>query len=308
MKMKLNIVMILVVHVVITLCILSAGGGLLASAFSPSIHTAATTARNGPLCTTIIETASTSQRISRHPSYFGPIDDKQNKLYLSSSSETSSSEEIEGGGQKGEELQQDRLLSLLDFIQNREKGRLPCGLDANEKEQELVASVIAEVEQDSGNNLVTMNNGIIEAKDLFGDWQLLYTSSRTMIINKSLSGLGRSTSDLAQFVSLVQKLGGNKYIGNAEFVEQFGKGDSKLEVFITGEWFTKRERNPFTGKPCTAIEVQLEKVMYGPSTNSAGDWNSLGPIKLLDVLYLSTDMMISRVNVKPDSMFVWKRI
>ena len=109
------------------------------------------------------------------------------------------------------EIQQDRLQSLLDYIQNREKGRESCGLDANEKEQDLVASVIAEVEQDERNNLVKQRKGgEITFADLQGDWQLLYTSSRTMIINKSLTGLGRSSSEYAQFSRLVMKLGGNK--------------------------------------------------------------------------------------------------
>ena len=126
---------------------------------------------------------------------------QSSRLILSALDDSADSEQLR---------EQDRLLSLLGFIQNRDEGRLACGLDATEKEQELVASVIAEVEQDAANNLVTIQNGKIEYKDLFGDWKLMYTSSRTMIINKSLSGLGRSSSDKAQFMSLVLKLGGSK--------------------------------------------------------------------------------------------------
>jgi hypothetical protein len=109
-----------------------------------------------------------------------------------------------------QQRQEDRLLSLLSFIQNREKGRLSCGLDAKENEQELVATVIGQVEQDVSLNKVILQNGKITFQDLVGDWKLLYTSSRAMIINKSLSGLGRSASEYSQFVSLVQKLGGTK--------------------------------------------------------------------------------------------------
>lgn len=85
-------------------------------------------------------------------------------------------------------------------------------VDTKENEQELVASVIAEVEQDRENNMVALKNGKINFDDLKGDWKLLFTTSRTMIINKSLSGLGRSSSEYSQFVSLVQKLGGNKWV------------------------------------------------------------------------------------------------
>jgi hypothetical protein len=109
-----------------------------------------------------------------------------------------------------QQRQEDRLLSLLEFIQNREEGRLFCGLDATEKEQVLVASVIGQVEQDANLNKVVLQNGKIAFQELVGDWKLLYTSSRAMIINKSLSGLGRSASEYSQFISLVQKLGGNK--------------------------------------------------------------------------------------------------
>jgi len=108
--------------------------------------------------------------------------------------------------------EEDRLLSLLGFIQNREPDRQVCGLDATEKEQELVAQVVAEVEKDSKHNLATQQNGIVEFKQLTGDWKLCFTNSRTMIINKSLSGLGRSESEAARFVSLVQKLSGSKYV------------------------------------------------------------------------------------------------
>ncbi|CAB9529122.1 expressed unknown protein [Seminavis robusta] len=220
-----------------------------------------------------------------------------------------------------QQRQQDRLLSLLTFIQNREGvPRAPCGLDAKEKEQALVASVIAQVEQDDSLNKVILQNGKITFQDLSGNWELLYTSSRTMIINKSLSGLGRSSSEYSQFVRLVQKLGGSKFLGTVEFVEVFGTragttgfveeedDGTSLEVSITGEWYTKDERNLFTGMPTTAIAVDLEKLVYGPSTNAAQDWSSLGPIKLLDLLYLSDDIMISRGNVNPESLFVWRRL
>ena len=214
-------------------------------------------------------------------------------------------------------LQQDRLRSLLNYVHTYENdpNKLPCGLDCSEKERELVAAVIKEVEEDSDNNLVTIQRGTIEADDLFGDWSLLYTSSPAMLINKSLSGLGRSESNIANFKSLVQKLGGNKFLGDVEFVERFegSKGEEEdeelasLDVSITGEWFTRSEQNPLTGAPNTAIEIQPETIVYGPKAN-AKEWASLGPIKRLDIIYLSDDFMISRGSVNLESLFVWERI
>ena len=111
-----------------------------------------------------------------------------------------------------QQKEEDRLLSLLEFIQCREPGREACGLDSNEKEQVLVSQVVGEVEADAEQNLVTKQNGKITFEQLKGDWQLMFTNSRTVIINKSLSGLGRSESEKAKFLSLVQKLGGSKYV------------------------------------------------------------------------------------------------
>jgi hypothetical protein len=105
----------------------------------------------------------------------------------------------------------------------------------------------------------------------------------------------------------------NRFLGTVEFVELFGGTANKeeeptLEVRITGEWYPKAESNLFTGQPTTAIVVDPEKVLYGPSSNSAADWSRLGPIKLLDLLYLSDKIMVSRGNVNPESLFVWQRL
>lgn len=96
-----------------------------------------------------------------------------------------------------------------------------------------------------------------------------------------------------------------------EFLEEFGNLETRealLTVKIDGEWFTKFGNNVYTGQPMTSIEIVPSKVKWAMQTNNAADWSSLGPIKILDVSYLSSDMMISRVNVYPDGFFVWKRI
>ena len=101
----------------------------------------------------------------------------------------------------------------------------------------------------------------------------------------------------------------SRFLGTVEFLELFGQDeDAMLEVSITGEWYTKPEINIFTNEPTTCIAVDPERVVYGPSSNKADDWSSLGPIKRLDLLYLSKDIMISRGNVNPESLFVWQRM
>jgi hypothetical protein len=98
------------------------------------------------------------------------------------------------------------LLSTMNSIPDR----LSCGLDCTDKERQAVASLVSELEQEEHTNLVLKNRGKVEAQSLLGEWELLYTSSRTMTINKSLSGLGRSASSMANFASLTQRLTGSK--------------------------------------------------------------------------------------------------
>lgn len=100
----------------------------------------------------------------------------------------------------------------------------------------------------------------------------------------------------------------DRFQGQSEFVEQFGEGDGGLTVSIPGEWFTEPGTNPFTGQPTTSIEIDPNRVIYGPLNNSADEWSSLGPIKQVDLIYVSKDMMISRVKVNPEYFFVWQRI
>jgi len=101
---------------------------------------------------------------------------------------------------------------------------------------------------------------------------------------------------------------GKRFLGYIEFVEQIGSGPDALDVTVTGEWTLEPESNPFTGQPCTAIRADLEKITYGPSSNAAQDWSSLGPIKFLDIIYLDGEgLQISRGNVNTDSLFVYQR-
>lgn len=102
----------------------------------------------------------------------------------------------------------------------------------------------------------------------------------------------------------------DRYLGFVEYIEHIGgsEADDGFDVTVTGEWFLEPETNPFTGEPTTAIRLDLEKVMYGPTTNDAETWASLGPIKLLDIVYLSDNLQITRGNANPDSIFVLQRI
>jgi len=101
-----------------------------------------------------------------------------------------------------------------------------------------------------------------------------------------------------------------------EFIETFNAGtEEAFDVKITGEWLL-RENQP------TLLQVDPENIDYGSShtmeelapivqigggVSQVASWQSLGPIKLLDITYLTPNMYIARGNFKADAIFVWKR-
>jgi hypothetical protein len=85
------------------------------------------------------------------------------------------------------------VLSNMNIDRNREAHPLPCGLTCSDKERDVIHSLISELELDPA-NVVNLKKGIVSEKELMGEWNLIYTNSKTMLINKGLSGLGRSAS------------------------------------------------------------------------------------------------------------------
>ena len=91
-------------------------------------------------------------------------------------------------------------------------------------------------------------------------------------------------------------------------MEKLGEGENGLDVQISGEWMFEPGVDSFTGLPVTAIRADLQSVEYGPSKNKAEDWSSLGPVKLLDVIYIDDDLQILRSKVKEDAIFIYQKI
>jgi len=188
--------------------------------------------------------------------------------------------------------------ALERFLQelNKESYQLPCGLDCPDPDRARVAELIAPLDDS--------NCPPVQAKDILGEWNLLYTSSRTMSINKSLSGLGRSSSERAHVDSIRQIFKGNQYWGQVTFLESFRGDDASFDVTVVGEWMLEQGRR----RDSTSLRVDPESITYALSKNDAKEWASLGPIKLLDFIFFDGDMMILRGNANTDALFVYKRV
>jgi hypothetical protein len=206
----------------------------------------------------------------------------------------------------------EELLELLEDLDRigEEEGRQLCGLDCTELEQERVLEVVGELEREPYNKVVTVSasgGGAVGKEELVGDWQLMYSSSSTMKYNEGLSGLA---GGLTRFGGLQQKIIGSKYLSDVEYTEQvIGKlGGKSFDVKISGDWDLKTEVSLFTGKPANVLSVTPDKVSYGPRSDKADHWKSLGPMNMLLLTYLDEDLRIMRGNTSTDTLFIWKRI
>lgn len=198
------------------------------------------------------------------------------------------------------------LLSLLsDF--NGDEERLPCGLESTEREERQVRQVVEALEE-SSLNLIRLQQGDIQATDLAGDWELLYSSSSAMKFNKGLSGLGGSVPN-GKFAGLVQKLKANKYLTDVEYIERIevNPSSASFDVRVTGDWDLRTSVSLFTGAPSTVMSVVPNEVRYGPTSTRADHWKSLGPLNMLDVTYLDDDLRVMRGNTSTDSIFIFRR-
>jgi len=195
---------------------------------------------------------------------------------------------------------------LLSYVynMNSNKDRMPCGLESIDSEMQKVLELVATLENEPS-NIVVSSGGDILQKDIVGEWELLYTTSATMKFNKGLSGL---VPPGGKFGGLRQKLTSTKYLADVEYVEQIDAGPSSFEVKVTGDWELKNSASLFTGTRSVALSIEPDKVAYGLTTTKGDHWKSLGPMNLLSFSYLDEDIRIMRGTTSIDNIFIFKKV
>lgn len=197
---------------------------------------------------------------------------------------------------------------LLDYITtlSRDPDLLPCGLDSTEREQERLLDIVADLEEQRSNIVITQG-GDIQPEDLTGDWDLIFTTSSTMKFNQGLSGLGGSFPN-GKFGGVVQKLQASKWTSDIEYKERIEvPAGASFDVTVTGDWKLKGTVNLFTGEPTTVMAIEPDKVKYGPTSTRADHWKALGPLNLLDITYLDDDLRVMRGNTAVNTIFIFRR-
>mmetsp|Transcript_20861 Transcript_20861/g.29275 ORF Transcript_20861/g.29275 Transcript_20861/m.29275 type:complete len:503 (+) Transcript_20861:286-1794(+) len=199
-------------------------------------------------------------------------------------------------------LYKEALFELLASIESDDE-KSSCGIDCTDNEINKVLNIVSELET-VPENVVLSGDKDIQPKDIEGGWDLLYTSSSTFKFNKGLSGL---VPPNGKFGGLVQTLDASKYLTNVEYIEQINAGPASFEVRVTGGWELKSSVSLFTGAQTVALKVEPDKVIYGPTSQRADHWKSLGPLNLLDISYLDDDLRIMRGSTSMDTLFIFRR-
>lgn len=216
-------------------------------------------------------------------------------------------EEVESppDSSESEKIKED-LLAFLDII--IEDDALPCGLECSEKDQKQILNIIQALEAQP-TNLIEVKNGNIQLSDLAGTWELLYSSSAAMKFNQGLSGLGGSIPN-GKFGGLKQTLQSSKFLTDVEYKERIEviPSSASFDVTVTGNWDIRSSVSLFTGKPSIIIEVEPDRVNYGPTSTRADHWKSLGPMNMLDLTYLDEDFRVMRGCTSADTVFLFKRV
>ena len=199
------------------------------------------------------------------------------------------------------------LLDVLEVVNDNEGG-LPCGLDCTEAQQRQVLNIVGALEKQPS-NLILQRKGNILMKDLAGTWELLYSSSSAMKFNKGLSGLGGSFPN-GRFAGLKQILKASKYMSDLEYIERIevNPSSASFDVTVTGDWDIRTSVSLFTGEPSIVLSIEPGRVNYGPTSTRADHWKSLGPMNMLDLTYLDSDLRVMRGCTSADTLFIFKRV
>ncbi len=251
-----------------------------------------------------IELQNMFEQIAKAPGTEGKLNEEGfESLYNTIEALFEDEEEEEGEDEMVliEKMKKD-LLNLIDDFGCDEE-RMPCGLESTESEMQQILTMVAELEGQPS-NIVLSSGGDVIPSEVAGDWELLYTTSSTMKFNKGLSGL---VPPNGKFGGLRQTLKASKYLADIEYIEQINAGPGSFEVRVTGDWELRNSVSLFTGSRSVALSVEPDKVNYGLTSQRADHWKSLGPLNLLDIAYLDDDLRIMRGTTSTESVFIFRK-
>jgi hypothetical protein len=95
-----------------------------------------------------------------------------------------------------------------------------------------------------------------------------------------------------------------------EYLERIEVNPSpaSFDVSVTGSWDLKTSMSLFTGQPSIVLDIEPDRVNYGPTSTRADHWKSLGPTNMLDLTYLDEDFRVMRGCTSTETIFLYKKL
>ncbi|KAM3576866.1 hypothetical protein VYU27_001232 [Nannochloropsis oceanica] len=180
-------------------------------------------------------------------------------------------------------------------------------LDDDKATDEYVAALVEAMIEEDANLAVQDELEIAELqKAMEGDWDLAYSTSRTMRYNRGLSGLGKSLPQ-AEFVAFRQSIAVNGYAFETVYTEKLKTLGRELDVVVEGAWELKDVVSIMDGELCLIMDVLPATIKYGfMNERIETGWKGVRVLNRCELLYLDQDTRVMK-GQSSDSYFVFRR-
>jgi len=180
-------------------------------------------------------------------------------------------------------------------------------LDDDKATDDYVAALVEAMIEEDANLAVQDELEIAQLqKAIEGDWDLVYSTSRTMRYNRGLSGLGKSLPQ-AEFVAFRQSIAVNGYAFETVYTEQLKTLGRELDVVVEGAWELKDVVSIMDGELCLIMDVLPATIKYGfMNERIETGWKGVRVLNRCELLYLDEDTRVMK-GQSSDSYFVFRR-
>lgn len=195
-----------------------------------------------------------------------------------------------------------QLLEILDSV------KFAGLLDEENKELDEFVGALAEALIDDEANLATRDDlEIVDLQKLIeGEWDLAYSTSRTMRYNRGLSGLGKSLPK-AEFLGFRQSIVVNGYALETVYTEKLRTLGQDLDVIVEAAWELKDVVSMMDGEVELIMDVLPAQIKYGFMTERIETgWKGVRVLNRCELLYLDQNIRIMK-GQSSDSYFVFRR-
>jgi len=181
-------------------------------------------------------------------------------------------------------------------------------LQVEEDPDPEVLSLVDSLSQSRENIANDLDLALEDVEDvLVGEWELVYTTSRSMKYNSGLTGLG-NTLPQAELLGVSQTISLDNFdsydVYTTEKLLTLGRN---LDAVIDGTWELLSTYSIMTGEPVLTMNIEPIRIKYGTLSDSMETgWKGARVLNRCEVIYLDDEIRVMKGGSN-DCFFVWYR-